>query len=1376
MNASPAYPSRTLRAAAWWARAVLWLVLGAWCVFGLSWGVLHGWIVPRIGEWRPQLEAVATRALGVKVTVGEIRAESTGAIPAFELRDVRLYDAQGREALHLPRVLSALSVPSLWRGGFEQLLIDAPILDVRRTREGRIQVAGIDVSTRQDADQGALADWFFSQTEFVIRQGTLRWSDDLRPEAPPLALQALDLIVRNPGRQHLIRLDATPPPEWGRRFSLRAQMRSALWQAGPGRWRDWTGTLYGEFANTDLKQLRRHMDLAGWVGIDVDEGRGALRLWADVNRGAVTAVTTDLALQAVAVRLGRALEPLALDHLSGRFDMERRLSSADLIGQDLSLSTRDLHFRTRDGQVWPGGNVRYEQHIGASGEVESLNLQADRLDLQALGQLARRLPLEAAVHGWLERLRPTGLVDNVALRWARAPTATAPDWRARGKVSGLSLAAGPAAADSPRPGRPGLSGVSADFDIRPEGGQARIELNDGHLEFPGVFAEPRVPLQRLQTDLQWKVQGEQIEVQVPQLRFANADMQGELRGSWRTSDPSAHPEGDRFPGELDLHASLERADGSRVHRYLPLEIAAPARTYVRDAVQRGQARDVRFRVKGDLWHFPFDTPGTGEFNVQARLSGIDLAYVPRSLQDAGDLPWPTLTDLEATLTIDRATLRIGGAAGGVREAPGLRLSQAEARIDHLTDQPRLDVRARVSGPATQALAIVNGSPLRGHTGEALVDGRIDGRTEVQFSLDLPIEKPEATRVQGQVRFEGNNLQITPETPRLERTTGTLDFSDEGFRISRAVARLLGGEVRFDGGMRRVAGQPVIQFEGQGQASAEGLRSAREWDGLARLGQVSSGQTSYQARLAFRGSQTEMLVTSDLQGLAIDLPAPLGKAGPAALPLRYELAPQTTRPGAAARDRLTLALGPATAPLGGAVYEREHGASAPQVLRGALTLGTGAWPTLPTQGVQAHLVLDDIDLNTWDRLLAAQTPQAPAPAGATAPGMAYWPTTYALRATRLVHDGRSFHDIVAGGSRQGDIWRANVDARELNGYLEYRPSSAAAPGRVYARLARLTLPSSTANQIETLLQEQPTQIPALDIVVDDFQLSGRPLGRLEIEAINRGATVAAREGLREWRLTRLNLQVPEARLEASGNWAVLGAQAAGATPAAAGAQPRRTALSFKLDIQESGALLSRFGMKDTLRGGKGRLEGSIGWLGSPLAIHYPSLGGQLRLDMARGQFLKAEPGIAKLLGVLSLQSLPRRLALDFRDVFSEGFAFDFVRGDARIDQGVISTNNLQMKGVNAAVLIEGSADIARETQDITAVVIPDLNTGTASLIATIINPATGIAGLLAQFLLRQPMQEAATQQFHITGPWSDPKVEKVDRRTTPNDNASEGGQP
>ena len=199
------------------------------------------------------------------------------------------------------------------------------------------------------------------------------------------------------------------------------------------------------------------------------------------------------------------------------------------------------------------------------------------------------------------------------------------------------------------------------------------------------------------------------------------------------------------------------------------------------------------------------------------------------------------------------------------------------------------------------------------------------------------------------------------------------------------------------------------------------------------------------------------------------------------------------------------------------------------------------------------------------------------------------------------------------------------------------------------------------------------------------------------------------------------------------------------------------------------------MKGVIRRGAGKLEGQVAWAGSPLSPDYPTLGGQFNVNVESGQFLKADPGLAKLLGVLSLQSLPRRMALDFRDVFSEGFAFDFVRGDVTISQGIAATNNLQMKGVNVAVLMDGRADIARETQDIRVIVVPEINALTASLVATAINPLLGLGTFLAQVVLRQPMIQAATQEFHVDGTWTDPRVTKV-ARSTPPPAAQETGRP
>ena len=273
------------------------------------------------------------------------------------------------------------------------------------------------------------------------------------------------------------------------------------------------------------------------------------------------------------------------------------------------------------------------------------------------------------------------------------------------------------------------------------------------------------------------------------------------------------------------------------------------------------------------------------------------------------------------------------------------------------------------------------------------------------------------------------------------------------------------------------------------------------------------------------------------------------------------------------------------------------------------------------------------------------------------------------------------------------------------------------------------------------------MPALDIEIDDFELRGHKLGRLAVEAVNRASGDAGARG--EWRLTRLQLVNPDARLTATGRWQ-------------AGAARRQMALDFTLDIVNGGALLQRFGLGPVLKGVRGQMKGALGWDGSPLGFDLPSLGGTLGLALAGGQFLKVDAGAARLLGVLSLQALPRRLLLDFRDVFQEGFAFDNITGDLRISRGVASTDNLRLRGVQAVVLMDGSADIARETQDLQVVVLPELNTASATLAYAAINPAIALGAFLGQWLLSEPLRQASAREFRITGPWDDPKVERVDR--------------
>lgn len=1332
------------------ARWSLGLVLAAWLLFGLTWGALHWLIVPRIGEFRPLLETQATRMLGVPVRIGAVAAHSSGAIPSFELSDIQLFDAQGRPALSLPRVLVALSPRSLWFLGFEQLYVDRPELDIRREPSGKILIAGLDFSRSNESD-GQAADWLFSQIEFAIHDGTIRWTDEMRA-APTLELKQLDLVLRNRGRRHDMRVDATPPSQWGDRFSLRGMFQQPLLSRSKGRWQDWDGQLYAAFTRVDLSELRRHADL----GVDLRQGYGALTVWADVNQGKVLGGAADVALGAVNVTLGGDLQPLELKSVRGRL-------AGKMLAAGFEFSTQALQFDTADGLHWPGGNVGVN-YLGAEGKVAARGeFRADKLDLRALAEIADRLPFDAATRARLRAHAPRGLVERVQARW-QGRLDSLSQFEVNGVVSQLELAA--------TDGLPGLSGASIEFEANQVGGRASVKLQQGALRLPGIFDDPTVVVNQLSAEARWQINGERIAVQLPNLKFSNADAQGEAQLKWETSDPAKSGARSRFPGVLDLQGSLSRADGTRVHRYLPLLIERSVREYVRDAVQAGTASAVKFKLRGDLHDMPFIDPKQGEFRISADVHNASYAYVPRSVQAKDELPWPALTQLSGELIFERAQMQIKSAKARIGASALLQITKAEAQIQDLAHAVVL-VNAEARGALSEGVGIVNGSPLDAMIGHALSRSSVAGLADYKLKLTLPLASLEKSLVQGTVTLNGNEVQMTPETPRLTRARGLVRFSESDFSIVGGQAQMLGGELRLEGGSTSAAtlgaarSGPSVLIRASGRASAEGLRQARELGFVARLAQRASGSAAYNAVLGFRRGEPELLVSSNLQGMALSLPAPFVKESEAVLPFKLETAllRESLQSGptgtALVRDQMTLEFGR----LASFMYVRDLSGSEPRVLRGSVAIGLSPQESvaLPEDGVAANISLNSVDMDSWNAILSESANMSLTEPRANHAALGYLPNSLAVRATELIFGGRKLHDVVVGGSREGLQWRANLNADELNGYLEYRQASGSGTGRVYARLAKLVIGPSVVSEVEALLNEQPASIPALDIMVEDFELRGKRLGRLEVEAINRSAAAVLRDGgVREWRLNKFNLSTPEAVLTANGNWASVGPPAA-SVPRSSGraeSERRRTVMNFKLDIADSGELLGRLGMKDVVRKGRGKMEGQVAWQGSPFSLDYPSMTGAFTVNIESGQFLKTDPGLARLLGVLNLQALPRRLTLDFRDVFSEGFAFDFVRGDVSIEHGIAKTNNLQMKGVNAAALMEGHADIAKETADLKVVVIPEINAGTGSLIAGVINPALGISTFLAQLLLRRPLGEAATREYHIEGSWVDPKITEV----------------
>jgi uncharacterized protein YhdP len=520
--------------------------------------------------------------------------------------------------------------------------------------------------------------------------------------------------------------------------------------------------------------------------------------------------------------------------------------------------------------------------------------------------------------------------------------------------------------------------------------------------------------------------------------------------------------------------------------------------------------------------------------------------------------------------------------------------------------------------------------------------------------------------------------------------------------------------------------------------------------MRRLGKRISGGTRYSAMLRIKNQRPELTIDSSLTGLGLDLPAPLQKAAAESMPLRFSLLPQFNFDQQSQSEEIRISLGKSIA----ARYLRQrlNKKNAPwKLVRGGI--GVNLMAPQPESGLSINLSVSQLDVDAWrdtvSALMSEQNTTAN-PADAGADFSAYLlPDTLGLRADELIVADKVLNKAVLGVSRQHGNWQVNIHSDQVIGYATWiDPSSERGAGKLTARLTSLIIPQSAASGMADLLSGKSSdkQLPGLDVVADNFELLGTKLGRLELAASNAGLNFG-----REWRISKLAITNPDASLRASGKWVASGLS-------------NQSSLDYALDINDAGRLLDRVGFEKLLKGGKGKMEGELSWKGAPYAFDIPSLSGNLSLKLASGQFLKVEPGVAKLLGVMSLQSLPRRLVLDFRDLFSDGFAFDSIASAATISRGIMKTDSFKMRGVSTVVLMDGTVDLEEETQNMNVVVIPELNVGAASVVYGLaVNPVIGLGTFLAQLFLRNPLSQALTQEYQITGPWMDPVVKKMPAR-------------
>jgi uncharacterized protein YhdP len=315
------------------------------------------------------------------------------------------------------------------------------------------------------------------------------------------------------------------------------------------------------------------------------------------------------------------------------------------------------------------------------------------------------------------------------------------------------------------------------------------------------------------------------------------------------------------------------------------------------------------------------------------------------------------------------------------------------------------------------------------------------------------------------------------------------------------------------------------------------------------------------------------------------------------------------------------------------------------------------------------------------------------------------------------------------------WSGKLDSPRVAGDVRWNPQG---KGQLVAKLERLTITDPTASGATERSREAPGDLPALDVAAEHFEFRGRWLGRLDLKAEPAG---------NEWRIDRLDIANGHAQFKSSGGWRRTDAGSL-------------TTLALKLDTENLNALFAQFGFGDYLKRGTASLEGNLEWPGYPYEFALSALAGTLKVEARRGQFAKIDAGAGKLLGLLSLQSLPRRAMFDFRDVFTEGFAFERIQGDVKVARGVLLAEDFEISGPAAFVNLTGEVSLPQETQSLVMHVVPEVSEGIALAATVLGTPVLGLSTLLLSKLLKNPLGKAVAYEYQVTGSWDNPQVTRL----------------
>ncbi|MDQ6647018.1 MAG: TIGR02099 family protein [Pseudomonadota bacterium] len=1057
------------------------------------------------------------------------------------------------------------------------------------------------------------------------------------------------------------------------------------------------------------------------------EDGSAGRIWASVESTELQPLLEGIDLDGYTADHGNGRLTAWLDWRKGqlshsliRFDLDSLSVSAPDGAATASVAA--LHGLAGIRRIDDGYDVRWSGDDGSAlalrlhqpGTVHlSVGVAARELQLAPLlPWLALKPKLAPALAHWLGEGHPRGDLSQVALQWDRASG-----------LNSLALAFNNVGID-PVGKLPGVSGLQGELRGDAEALSLELPAQPTTLQFPRQFRQP-FALSRLEGTLAFWQQGGDWHLGADRLQFDGEGFAGQARGEIVLPAAGGAP-------VVDLYASLNPSSITAAKLFWPTEsMSAATIGWLDRALVSGQLDQAQVVVRGNLADWPF-RHHQGRFEGRVVLSDLDLDYGTQ---------WPHGQGIDAVASFVNNSMLVDVDKG---HSLGVKVEHAVALIPDFHDG-LLDLNVQGDGSGASLLEFVRKSPIGDRQAATLAKLKLGGTGSFDLNLVLPLKKVEDLHLEGNAQLQDADLSAPDWNLKLDKLNGPLHFDAHGMAAGPLDAGFRGQPGKLQVTLAGANSDPATILSAHLQGRYTMQEMVQDYPSLDWLGQLSEGRSTFDvgftiAHVPGSDALAQMLsVDSPLDGITLKLPAPLDKPSASTLPLHVSMSLPV------AGSDLQLGLGDVVR----GHLRLSDGAQKP--LAGIFMFGSEMPQALPSKGLRIRGSTPTLDVTGWVQRVAA---------GGTGDGPG-------LESIDVTTDhahwfGGQLGKLELRAVPKPDMLSVDVDGTAMTGNFSV-PTSELNKRGVTARLKRLYWPRSPSGRdgepksaaVSGPAKEEkdvavpdpadtginPSALPPFHLWIGDLRLGDAKLGEARLE------TWPTAKGMHIEQLRALSSQV---QINASGDWDGT-------------ASNSQTHMRINFAAEDLGAMLGAFGFDGLVNGGKTIDLLDARWPGAPSGLSLATMNGTLSIDVKDGRIPEAgSPGVGRLLGLVSLAELPRRLTLDFGDVFGKGLAFDSIEGDFHLANGNATTDNLVIAGPSANISVTGRTGLKAKDYDQEMRVVPHVGNSLPLVGAVVGGPIGAAAGFAVQGLLGKGLNKAASARYRITGSWGKPVMTLLEK--------------